>query len=110
MNKFLQSVETNVPTNKSKLKSISEEMALYNSLCRQNSTMEALQFWKLHGQQTPILKTMAQQYLATPSTSVRSESAFSSSTYIARKERSRLSPENLAYTIFLHDKLRLSSK
>jgi hypothetical protein len=49
---------------------------------------------------------MAQRYLPTPGTSVTSESAFSSSVYIARKERTRLSPDNLSYTVFLQDKLR----
>jgi hypothetical protein len=53
-----------------------------------------------------LLKTMAQRYLPTPGTSVTSESAFSSSVYIARKERTRLSPDNLSYTVFLQDKLR----
>jgi hypothetical protein len=68
--------------------------------------MDALTFWKTHGEQMPLLKAMAQRYLATPGTSVASESAFSVSAYIARKERARLSPENLSYTVFLKDKLR----
>ncbi len=48
--------------------------------------MDALCFWKTYGDQMPLLKIMTQEYLATPATSVASESAFSSSFYVARKE------------------------
>lgn len=105
LNKFLKSVEKNVPAEKSKSKTISEELALYGSLCRQNAPMDALLFWKTYGNQMPMLKVLAKIYLATPCTSVPSESAFSVSAYVARKERSRLSVDNLAYTIFLRDKI-----
>jgi hypothetical protein len=44
---------------------------------------------------------MAKQLVNTPATSVASESAFSTSAYVGRKERSRLSIENLASTVFL---------
>lgn len=71
--------------------------------------MDVLVFWKTFGDQIPLLKDMAQRYLGTPATSVRSESAFSSSAYIGRKERARLSPENLCYTVFVQDKLRSST-
>ena len=107
LNKFLKSIDKNVQIDKSKPKTISEEIAYYGYLCRQISDLDALNFWRLYGEQMPMLKAMARQYLATPSTSVPSESAFSSSAYVARKERSRLSIENLAHTIFLQDKLRL---
>ncbi|CAF3464859.1 unnamed protein product, partial [Rotaria sp. Silwood2] len=75
-----------------------------------NSTVDATTFWKVHGEEMPLLKELAQRYLVTPGTSVPSESAFSLSAYVARKERARLSPENLGYTVFLKDKLQSSSE
>ena len=53
----------------------------------------------------PILASFARRFLATPETSVPSESAFSTPSYLGRKERSRLTPENLSITVFLKDKL-----
>lgn len=106
LNMFLKSIDQALPPKKCTSKTISEEIALYGSLCRQNPTLDAIVFWKAYGNQMPIMKTMAQRYLATPSTSVPSESAFNRSAYIGRKERARLTPENLAYTVFVQDKLR----
>jgi hypothetical protein len=62
-------------------------------------------FWKTHGIQLPLLSHMARCYLSAPSTSVKSESAFSISAHYARKERSRLLPDNLAMSVFLRDKI-----
>ncbi|CAM4832117.1 unnamed protein product [Rotaria magnacalcarata] len=102
---FLKSIDKYVPNERASTKKISEEISLYGSLCRSNSSIDALTFWKVNGDQMPLLKEMAQVYLSTPGTSVPSESAFSTSAYIGRKERARLSPENLSYTVFLKDKL-----
>jgi hypothetical protein len=62
-------------------------------------------FWKEYGLDLPILSTMARCYLSAPATSVQSESAFSVSAHYGRKERSRLSADNLAMSVFLKDKL-----
>lgn len=109
LEKFLESVDKNPQIHKSRLASISEEIASYGALARKNPSNNVIRFWKLHGNQLPLLKEQAQYYLATPGTSVPSESAFSQSAYIARKERSRLTPENLSYTVFLKDKLKLAT-
>ena len=69
-----------------------------------------MSFWQIHGGQLPLLKKMAEYYLSTPGTSVPAESAFSFSAYVGRKERARLSPENLSFTVFLRDKLNLASE
>jgi hypothetical protein len=103
---FLKSIDRALPSDKYSPKTISEEIALYGSLCCQHPQLDAILFWKTYGDQMPILKTMTQRYLATPGTSVPSESAFSRSAYIGRKERSRLTAENLSFTVFLQDKLR----
>jgi hypothetical protein len=62
-------------------------------------------FWKEHGIDLPLLSDMARCYLSAQATSVPSESAFSISAHYGRKERSRLSPDNLAMSVFLKDKL-----
>lgn len=103
---FLKSVNKNTSSEKSNPKTISEEILYYGSLLKKPSPVDAVTFWQANGNQMPILKDMATQYLSTPGTSVASESAFSRSAYIGRKERARLSPENLKYTVFLNDKLR----
>ncbi|CAF2860814.1 unnamed protein product [Rotaria sp. Silwood2] len=71
----------------------------------QPSTTSVLNFWKKYHMQLPLLFKLAKIHLVVCSTSVSSESTFSSSAYTARKERARLSPENLCYTVFLKDKL-----
>ncbi|CAF4263529.1 unnamed protein product [Rotaria sordida] len=102
---FLMSIDKYVPFEKLNSKTIAEEMSHYGLLCKGGPLINAVTFWQRYGDQMPILISMAQQYLSTPGTSVASESAFSISAYVARKERARLSPENLCYTVFLHDKL-----
>ena len=47
----------------------------------------------------------ATYHLVTPATSVASESAFSIASCLFRKQRSRLTPENLSSTMFLKDKI-----
>ncbi|CAF1274288.1 unnamed protein product [Rotaria magnacalcarata] len=71
----------------------------------QPSTVSALFFWKFHYVHLPLLLNLAKVHLDACGTSVPSESAFSCSAFVARKERSRLSPENLSYSVFLKDKL-----
>lgn len=103
---FLKSINKTISSEKSSPKTISEEIAYYGSLLKKSTPMDAVTFWQSYGDQMPMLKAMAQQYLSAPGTSVASESAFSCSSYIGRKERARLSSENLSYTVFLKDKLR----
>jgi len=47
----------------------------------------------------------AARFLATPASSVPSESAFSTASYLLRKQRSRLDPLNLSLSVFLKDKI-----
>ena len=53
----------------------------------------------------PLLSHLAKVHLIACATSVPTESAFSSSLYLARKERSRITGRNLSYTMFLKDKI-----
>ena len=67
----------------------------------QPSVSASLQFWQACATTFPNLSAMARKLIATPATSVASESAFSTSAYLGRKERSKLSSENLAASVFL---------
>ncbi|CAF1402763.1 unnamed protein product [Rotaria sordida] len=100
------SIDKYVPLEESNPKTIAEEISHYGLLCKDGPLIDAVTFWQRYGEQMSLLKSMAQQYLSTPETSVASESAFSISTYVARKEWTRLSPKNSCYTVFLQDKLR----
>ena len=62
-------------------------------------------FWQQHQYELKHLSKLSYDYLCTQATSVASESAFSTASYLLRKQRSRLSPENLSYSMFLKDKL-----
>ena len=75
-------------------------MNKYNAR-HQPSVSSSLQFWRACATTFPNLSTLARKLIATPATSVPSESAFSTSAYLGRKERSRLSSENLAASVFL---------
>ena len=62
-------------------------------------------FWQEHGSTMPNLDILARKYLAISATSVPSESAFSVSNYVLRKNRLALTSKNIKYTMFLKDKL-----
>lgn len=106
---FLQSIGEIVVTEeeKSGRAVIVEEIHNYRSLMIKfikNHTKKAMScftFWQTYEFTLPFLFSLAKRYLCTPATSVPSESAFSISSYVARKERSRLSAQNLEMTMFL---------
>ncbi|CAF5173505.1 unnamed protein product [Rotaria magnacalcarata] len=90
---------------------INEELKLYKKtmieFCSNQSltATSSLEFWKKNFMHLPILSDLARGYLSTPGTSIASESAFSVSSYVNRKERARLSADNLCFTMFLKDKI-----
>ncbi|CAF3224628.1 unnamed protein product [Rotaria sp. Silwood2] len=91
-------------------KILNDEFKTYKKLaCHFVSTStnlyHSLQFWKKNKLLLPNLAPLAQKYLASPSTSPKSESAFSISAYYGRKQRAQLSSENLGFFVFLKDKL-----
>lgn len=67
----------------------------------------ASSFWREYGKAFPMLGHLARRLLCVMATSVPSESAFSLSAFLGRKERARLSEENLALSLFLKDKVAL---
>ncbi|CAF3363162.1 unnamed protein product [Rotaria socialis] len=114
MESFLDAVgdDTVLTSNSSQRSTIAEELYNYRLLVtkfnfkREPSASSSSNFWKSYSMNFPYLCPLAKQLLCTPATSVPSESAFSMSSYLGRKERARLSGENLAASIFL----KVSSK
>jgi hypothetical protein len=107
---FFQSVGHDSNVSKDKRSSLADELRRYRLLASKatDSTDDhssALQFWSMHGGGLPLLSSLARRFLAIPGTSVSSETAFSVSSFIGRKERCRLTTENLAATMFLRDKI-----
>ncbi|CAF1207762.1 unnamed protein product [Rotaria sordida] len=96
---------------KSKRISINEELKYFKQAVQQYnaavqpSTRSAKNFWKAHKDRLPLLTHLAKIHLSACATSVPSESAFSQSSFIGRKERNRITGEHLAYSVFLKDKL-----
>jgi hypothetical protein len=64
-----------------------------------------MEFWQHNQSELKCLSQIAYDHLITPATSVPSESAFSTASYLLRKQRSRLTPNNLCYSMFLKDKI-----
>ncbi|CAF1508149.1 unnamed protein product, partial [Adineta ricciae] len=97
-------------TTKSKL---NEELVAYRSLAQKefNAVVEddknydVMEFWEQNRSELNGLFKIACGHLVTPATSVASESAFSTASYLLRKQRSRLTPDNLCHSMFLKDKL-----
>ena len=103
---FLQSIEHDPNVSKDERLSLVDELRRYRLLASKatNSADDqttALQFWSMHGGGLPLLSSLARRFLATPGRSVPSETVFSVSSFIGRKERCRLTPENLSATMFL---------
>ena len=110
VNAFLQSVGHESIHVKGKRATLVDELRSYRLLaskfvCASDGDGATLRFWDTHANGLPLLSSFARRFLATPGTSVPSEVAFSVSSFVGRKERCRLTPENLAMTVFLKDKL-----
>ncbi|CAF2193906.1 unnamed protein product [Rotaria magnacalcarata] len=98
-------------------KKINDERKAYNKLASSfvstssdTYDLDSLKFWKKSMSSLPNLAPLAQKYLAVPSTSTKSEAAFSTSTYYGLKQRARLSSDNLCFSVFLKDKLSNEDK
>jgi hypothetical protein len=82
---------------------IEQEIAKLSSIPKDNHEVKS--FWQAHGQEMPKLTMIARKYLCICATSVPSESAFSVSNYVLRKNRLALASKNVKHTMFLKDKL-----
>ena len=92
---FSEPAEQRQETSKAR-KSIKEEMSLYSNQIRENS-FSFSEFWNQYKIQYPNLHNKLIRTNIIPATSVPSESCFSISGYVQRKERSRLSPKHLRF-------------
>ncbi|CAF1543616.1 unnamed protein product [Didymodactylos carnosus] len=110
---FLGSLGQTKPNASSKTLTVREELMLYSLLAIETYNMitskgkipHALDFWRTHGDSLPILQALAYKYLSTSPTSVPPESAFSTASYLARKQRSRLNVQTLCWSMYLKDKI-----
>ena len=64
-----------------------------------------LQWWRDHQTVYPLLSRLTRRYLCLPSTSVPSESLFSTAGIIVNEKRAALDPQNVNQIVFLHDNL-----
>ena len=109
MEAFLNSIGNNIVPNSTtgSRVTIIEELHNYRSLVDkyniQNSpsTSSCLTFWKTYEFMLPYLFKLAKKFVCTSATSVPAEAAFSVSSYVFKKERSRLSVKNLEAIVFL---------
>lgn len=86
---------------------LNEELTSYSSSNKIDINGETLSFesyWKTHHQQYPKLAKFACFSNVMAATSVPSESSFSVAGYLLRKERARLSPKQLKYSMIFRDK------
>ncbi len=92
-----------VVINSKKSRTIEQELAKLASIPKDDYEFNS--FWQEHSNSLPKLAELARKYLSICSSSVPSESAFSTSNYILRKNRLALSSKNVTYTMFLKDKI-----
>jgi hypothetical protein len=90
-------------TSSKKSLTIQQELAKLSSIPKDDYQFDS--FWQEHGKALPKLATVARKYLCISSSSVPSESTFSTSNYVLRKNRLALSSKNVKYTMFLKDKI-----
>jgi hypothetical protein len=87
----------------SKVLTIEQELAKLSSIPKDEYEFNS--FWQEHGKAMPKLAVLARKYLCISASSVPSESAFSISNYVLRKNRLALTTKNVKYTMFLKDKI-----
>ena len=79
-----------------KILSINEEIGVFNSKLKENQ-FNFKKFWTCYSSLMPRLFTQAKRTNVISSTSVPSESGFSISGYLQRKERSRMKSRTLRF-------------
>ena len=75
------------------------EVSLFSDAAKTQQNFK--QFWSVHRNSFPRLVELVHRYCLIPATSVASESAFSISGFIARKQRSSLSSRTLRHLLVL---------
>jgi hypothetical protein len=80
------------------------ELDTFLKLVHTTEFESGLLFWNAMKNRLPILSQIACGLLVTPATSVASESAFSQSAFVLRKQRMRLAGKTVKKLMFLKDK------
>ena len=80
-------------------------MKEYTNIVKNGKILDTVEFWYHNARKLEKLYKLANKYLITSATSIPSEQAFSVASYIGKKQRTRLTPENLYMSVFLKDKL-----
>ena len=75
------------------------EVALFTNAIK--TKLQFREFWRIHRSSFPRLVLLVHRYCIIPATSVTSESAFSISGFLARKQRSSLSSRTLRHLLVL---------
>ncbi|CAF1391925.1 unnamed protein product [Rotaria sp. Silwood1] len=90
-----------INTNQTNVRSMSAdvEISLFSNAIKTKQTFK--EFWSTNGHSFPRLAALVHRYCIVPATSVASESAFSISGFIARKQRSSLSSRTLRQLLVL---------
>lgn len=86
---------------------IAAEMALYRTEPIEAMETDILKWWATQQRKFPLLSKAAKRYLSAPASSVDSERVFSASGNIYSDRRTRLTPGNLEYLVFLRVNLKI---
>lgn len=104
-NIFQQVAET-CPLSRSASEISRDEVLKYRSMAPLALTESALDWWKSHETELPILTKLARSYLCIPATSVASERVFSTAGDIVSSQRSSLRSDFVDQLIFLKKNLK----
>jgi len=91
----------------SNLKSIKEEMRMYENMELLPRDDNLFMWWHENGPRFPLLSVLANKYLSAPPSSVESERIFSVGGNVNTPKRNRLSPDTSESLMFLHHNLRI---
>lgn len=81
--------------------SLDEELHRFSNLS--NAEENTMKFWAIHEKEFPKLAKIAKVLLSIPMTSAKSESAFSATGCLIRKDRASITPYRIERTLFVHD-------
>ncbi|XP_054725566.1 E3 SUMO-protein ligase ZBED1-like [Anastrepha obliqua] len=79
---------------------INLQIEMYKNSCYPESN--TLNWWRLHGDEFPLLAKLARQILCIPASTARSERCFRTAKRISAERKTRIEAENLEAILFLH--------
>lgn len=103
---IFQQVPETCPLSRSASVVSRDEVLKYRSMVPLTLTENALDWWKSHETELPILANLARSCLCIPATSVASERVFSTAGDIVSSQRSSLRPDCVDQLIFLKKNLK----